>query len=125
MIMIIIVNLILGGETVHMYMEMLTITVKSGFSDQVVSRFRQEAAVEKAEGFVDLSIMVRRASRDEEEVMVLIRWVSEAHWKQWELSEPHLEGHRLERQQGKPEWVLGSGSRVYEVQAVKYPAPIG
>ncbi|WP_284641917.1 antibiotic biosynthesis monooxygenase [Paenibacillus silviterrae] len=107
-----------------MYIETLTITVKPGFADQVVHRFGQEAAVEKAEGFVDLSVMVRSAGREEEEVMVLIRWESEAHWKQWELSEPHLEGHRRERQQGKPEWVLSSRSRVYEVKAVKHPAPV-
>jgi heme oxygenase (staphylobilin-producing) len=105
-----------------MHIEMLNITVKEGFAEQVVTRFRQEGAVEKAEGFVDLSIMVKDARKGEEEIVILIRWASKEHWKQWELSEPHLEGHRRERQQGKPDFVLQSKSSVYAVKAVKYPA---
>ncbi len=104
-----------------MFIETLTITVKEGFSDQVVQRFSREAAVEKSPGFVDLSVLVKRARKGEEEVVVLIRWDSEGSWKQWEVSEPHLEGHRREREHGKPDFVLSSKSSVYKVKAVKYP----
>jgi len=105
-----------------MIIETLTIIVKEGFADQVVHRFSQEAAVEKAPGFVDLSVLVKRAKKGEEEVVVMIRWESEERWKQWELSEPHLEGHRRERERGKPDFVISSKSSVYEVKAVKLPA---
>ncbi|SDD12645.1 heme oxygenase (staphylobilin-producing) [Paenibacillus sp. UNCCL117] len=102
-----------------MWVEALTIVVQEGFSDQVVHRFSQEAAVEKAPGFVDLSILVKKARKGEEEIIVMIRWESEEAWKQWEVSEPHLEGHRREREHGKPEFVLRSSSSVYAVKAVK------
>ncbi|WP_409343557.1 antibiotic biosynthesis monooxygenase family protein [Paenibacillus sp. MBLB4367] len=104
-----------------MYIEMLTIIVKEGFSGTVASRFSQEAAVEKAPGFVDLSVLVKKARKGEEEIVVMIRWESEERWKEWELSEPHLEGHRKEREHGKPDFVLSSKSSVYEVKAVKLP----
>ncbi|MDF2958322.1 MAG: antibiotic biosynthesis monooxygenase [Paenibacillus sp.] len=102
-----------------MYIETLTIVVKEGFSDQVVKRFSQEGAVEKAEGFIDLSVLAKKPRKGEEEIMVVIRWQSEALWKQWELSEAHLEGHRRERERGKPEFVVSSKSSVYEVKAMK------
>lgn len=104
-----------------MYIEMLTIVVKEGFADNVVSRFSQEAAVEKAPGFVDLSVLVQKARKGEEEVVVMIRWESQERWKQWEVSEPHLEGHRKEREHGKPDFVLSSKSSTYAVKAVKLP----
>ncbi|NEW07452.1 antibiotic biosynthesis monooxygenase [Paenibacillus sp. SYP-B3998] len=104
-----------------MVIETLSIVVKEGFSDQVAQRFSAEAAVEKAEGFVDLSVLVKKARKGEEEIIVMIRWENEAMWKQWELSEPHLEGHRQERKHGKPDFVLSSKSDVYTVKAVKKP----
>ncbi|TXK80647.1 antibiotic biosynthesis monooxygenase [Paenibacillus sp. N3.4] len=106
-----------------MLIEMLSIVVKEGFSDQVVQRFTAEAAVEKAEGFVDLSVMVKQARKGEEEIIVMIRWENERLWKQWELSEPHLEGHRQERKHGKPDFVLSSKNDTYTVKAVKNPYP--
>lgn len=105
-----------------MIIETLTITVKEGFAEQVVHRFSQEAAVEKSPGFVDLSVLVKRARKGEEEVIVMIRWENEERWKQWELSEAHLEGHRREREHGKPDFVLSSKSSIYEVKAVKLPS---
>jgi heme oxygenase (staphylobilin-producing) len=102
-----------------MHIEMLTIVVQEGYADQVAARFTAPAEVEKAEGFVDLSVMAKRASKGEEEVIVMIRWASEAHWKAWELSEPHLEGHRRERERGKPPFVVSSKSAVYAVKAAK------
>lgn len=106
------------------FIETLTIVVKEGFAEQVVHRFSQEAAVEKAEGFIDLSIIVKKARKGEEEVIVLIRWENEDMWKQWEVSEPHLEGHRQERKNGKPDFVLSSKSDVYTVKAVKTPVTV-
>ncbi len=102
-----------------MHIEMLTIVVQEGYADQVAARFTAPAAVEKAEGFVDLTVMAKRPSKGEQEVIVMIRWASEAHWKAWEVSEPHLEGHRRERENGKPPFVIGSKSAVYAVKAAK------
>ncbi|PYI52506.1 antibiotic biosynthesis monooxygenase [Paenibacillus flagellatus] len=105
-----------------MVIETLTIHVKEGFADQVVERFGRKGPVEEAPGFVDLSVLVKKARWGEEEVVVLIRWESEKHWKEWERSEPHLEGHRRERERGKPDFVLSSKSSVYDVKAVKTPS---
>lgn len=102
-----------------LFVENLTIIVKEGYAGQVAERFGSPAEVEKADGFVDLTVLVGKPRKGEEEIIVSIRWESEAHWKQWELSEPHLAGHRREREQGKPDFVLSSGSSLYTVRAVK------
>lgn len=102
-----------------MFVETLTIVVKEGFSDQVVARFSKEGAVEKSNGFLDLSVLVKKASKGEEEVIVLIRWESKAHWKEWEMSDAHIQGHKRSREQGRPEYILRSHSSVYEVKAIK------
>ncbi|MDF2926088.1 MAG: antibiotic biosynthesis monooxygenase [Paenibacillaceae bacterium] len=104
-----------------MFVEIKTIQVKEGFADAVVSRFSQPGAVEKAEGFVDLSVLVKRTRKGDEEIAVIIRWESEEAWKGWERSEPHLEGHRRSREQGKPEFILGSSHATYDLKVHKLP----
>lgn len=105
-----------------MFVEMKTITVKEGYADTFRERFGKPGAVEQMPGFVDLSVMVKRACRGEEQVVVMIRWESEEAWKAWEKSEVHLAGHRQSQKQGRPEYVLSSGHETYEVSLVKLPA---
>lgn len=105
-----------------MWVESKTITIKEGFEDQIVQRFSEQGAIEKFPGFIDLSVLVQKPRKGEQQIQVLIRWESEAHWKAWEKSDVHIEGHRRQRQQGKPEYVLGSAHAAYEVKAVKGPA---
>lgn len=102
-----------------MFIEIKTIQVKEGCSEQVVGRFGKEGPIEKAEGFVDLSIMVKKARKGDEEVLILVRWESEEAWKNWEKSEPHLEMHRRSREQGKQEFVIGGSHGLYELKGTK------
>ncbi|USG64497.1 antibiotic biosynthesis monooxygenase [Brevibacillus ruminantium] len=104
-----------------MFIETKAITVKEGTSHLVVERFRQEGAIEKSEGFIDLSVLVKKVRRVDEEVIVMIRWESEEAWKKWEKSEAHLEGHRQSRGKPKPEHVIQVTHGVYDVQAIKTP----
>ncbi|WP_240419753.1 antibiotic biosynthesis monooxygenase family protein [Paenibacillus periandrae] len=102
-----------------MLIETITIIVKEGTSNKVVDRFSQDGAVEKSPGFVDLSILVKKVRRGDEEVIIMIRWESEEAWKAWETSEVHLEGHRKSRGQPKPEHIISSNHSMYEIRAVK------
>jgi heme oxygenase (staphylobilin-producing) len=102
-----------------MFIETKTIQVKEGTSQLVVDRFSGEGVIEKSEGFIDLSICVKKVSRGDEEVVILIRWESEEAWKKWETSEAHIEGHRQSRGKPKPEHILGSQHAVYEVKGIK------
>ncbi|RAL24086.1 antibiotic biosynthesis monooxygenase family protein [Thermoflavimicrobium daqui] len=102
-----------------MFIETKTIIVKEGTSDKVVSRFSQAGAIEKSEGFIDLSVLVKKVRRGDEEVIVLIRWESEEAWKKWEKSDAHLEGHRKNRGKPKPDHIISSSQSVYEVKATK------
>ncbi|MBD2862980.1 antibiotic biosynthesis monooxygenase family protein [Paenibacillus oceani] len=102
-----------------MFFETITITVKEGTSGLVVDRFSGPGHIEKSEGFIDMSITVKKTRRGDEEVMILIRWESEAAWKGWETSDVHIEGHRQSRSQPKPDHIIDRTHSLYEVKAVK------
>jgi heme oxygenase (staphylobilin-producing) len=104
---------------VQVFVETKNLIVKEGTSDKVVERFSREGAVEKSEGFVDLSVLVKKSRKGEEEVIVMIRWESVEAWKKWELSEAHLEGHRQARGKPKPDYLISSSHHVYEVKVYK------
>jgi len=102
-----------------MFFETINITVKEGTSGLVVDRFSGPGHIEKSEGFIDMSITVKKTRRGDEEVMILIRWESEEAWKGWETSEVHIEGHRQSRGKPKPDHIIDRTHSLYEVKAVK------
>ncbi|UOQ42599.1 antibiotic biosynthesis monooxygenase [Halobacillus salinarum] len=102
-----------------MFIQMRRSVVTEGNSEDVVERFTRKGVIEEQEGFIDLSVMVKKANRGNEEVIIMIRWESEAYWQQWERSEAHLAGHRASRGQPKPEYIVSSESALYHVKAVK------
>ncbi|KKK38819.1 antibiotic biosynthesis monooxygenase [Mesobacillus campisalis] len=107
-----------------MFVQMRKMVVTEGNAGQVVQRFGGEGLVEKQEGFIDSTVMVKKVRRGEEEVVVLTRWESEAHWKQWEKSDAHIAAHKAKLGKPKPEYLVHSEGAVYEVAAVK-TAPAG
>ncbi|PAD66781.1 antibiotic biosynthesis monooxygenase [Bacillus sp. 7586-K] len=104
-----------------MFVQMKTITVTEGNADQVVNRFSKEGIIEKQEGFIDLSVLVKKVRRGDEEVIVMIRWESEEHWKKWEKSEAHIAGHKANRGKPKPEYIVYSEGGLYEIKKMKKP----
>ncbi|MDR7319082.1 antibiotic biosynthesis monooxygenase [Brevibacillus nitrificans] len=88
--------------------------VTEGNADKVVDRFSGEGLVEKQEGFIDSTVLVKKVSRGDEEVMVI-----EAHWKQWEKSDAHIAGHKANLGKPKPEYIVSSEAALYEVKSVK------
>lgn len=56
-----------------MFIQMKKSIVSEGNSDQVVNRFSGEGIIEKQEGFIDLTVMVKKVRRGDEEVIVMIR----------------------------------------------------
>ncbi|NNV06139.1 antibiotic biosynthesis monooxygenase [Geobacillus sp. C56-T2] len=102
-----------------MFVQMRKITVAEGFADQVVERFQKPGIIEQQEGFVDLKILVKKTRRGDEEVVLLITWESEEHWKKWEKSDAHIAGHKAKRNEPQPEFILHVEVGHYEVKAVK------
>lgn len=104
-----------------MFIQLRTITVTEGNSEQVVDRFKKPGILEEQEGFADLKILVKKVRRGEEEVMILVTWESEEAWKQWEKSDAHIAGHRAKNKQQKPEFIIKTEVGKYEVKAIKKP----
>lgn len=102
-----------------MFIQTKVIQVKEGHAQTLVEKFSKPGAVEQSAGFIDLSILVKKVRKGDEEIIILVRWESEEAWKGWERSEAHLAGHRNSRDQPKPDYVLGSSHGNYEVMAVK------
>ncbi|GGE63567.1 antibiotic biosynthesis monooxygenase family protein [Priestia taiwanensis] len=102
-----------------MFIETKTIVVTEGHSDIIVKHFTGEGHIEKFEGFIDLSVLVKRVRRGDEEIIIMIRWESEEAWKGWETSEIHLEGHRQSRGKPKEDYVVSSSHAVYDVKSSK------
>lgn len=93
--------------------------VTEGNAEKIVERFGGKGLIEQQEGFIDATVMVKKVRRGDEEVVVMIRWESEAHWKQWEKSDAHIAGHKAKIGQPKPEYIISSDGGLYEVQTVK------
>ncbi|MED1954931.1 antibiotic biosynthesis monooxygenase [Brevibacillus centrosporus] len=105
-----------------MFVQVRKTVVTEGNADKVVARFSGEGLVEKQEGFIDSTVLVKKVSRGDEEVMVIVRWESEAHWKQWEKSDAHIAGHKANLGKPKPEYIVSSEAALYEVKSVKKAA---
>lgn len=105
-----------------MMIEIKTIVVQEGHSDKIVQGYTEPGAVEKAPGFLDMSVFVQQPRKGEEEVIVMIRWESKDAWKQWEKSDVHLAGHRQAREEKTPEWYISGKSGHYELKGKKEPA---
>lgn len=102
-----------------MFVQMRKIVVTEGNSEKVVERFGGKGLVEQQEGFIDSTVMVKKVRRGDEEVVVMIRWESEEHWKQWEKSDAHIAGHKANLGKPKPEYIISSEGGLYEVKTVK------
>ncbi|WP_110928964.1 antibiotic biosynthesis monooxygenase family protein [Bacillus massiliglaciei] len=106
-----------------MFIQKRVMTIKEGFADQVVENFRnRQGIIQEQEGFIDQTVMVKKVRRGDEEVVIMIRWESESHWKQWEKSDAHIQGHKKNMGKPKPDYILDVSHGLYEVKAVKTPA---
>jgi heme oxygenase (staphylobilin-producing) len=108
-----------GGRS--MFVQMRSITVKEGYSDQVVERFSKAGVVDRSPGLIDITVLVKRTRREDEEVVVFTRWESEEAWKNWEKSDAHIQGHRENRGKPTPEFIVGTNHGLYDVRAVRNP----
>ncbi|MBO2942937.1 antibiotic biosynthesis monooxygenase [Paenibacillus sp. F411] len=106
-----------------MFVEVKTIVVTAGHSHHVVDNFTGPGEIEKIEGFIDLSVMVKEKRRQDEteEIMVVIRWESKEAWKRWETSEAHIQGHKAKIGKPKPDYHVSSTHGVYTVESSKGP----
>ena len=99
-----------------MFIQTRTIVVEKGYADKVVERFSQADGLEGREGLLDISIMVNKRSKENEEVLVVIRWASEEAWKSWEKSPEHIQGHRDKKSHQPPDYIINMTVNMYEVK---------
>ncbi|MEB1807207.1 MAG: antibiotic biosynthesis monooxygenase [Bacillaceae bacterium] len=99
-----------------MVIQTRTITVQTGYSDQVVERFSQKSPIDTMDGLIDRTVMVNRKKKDQEEVVVMVRWESLEAWKNWEKSDIHIQGHKNNKGNAKPEYILDINVNMYEVK---------
>lgn len=92
-----------------MFVQIRKWTVTEGNSEQILERFRKKTGqgpslVEQREGFISRELLVKNVRRGAEEVMMIVRWESEAAWKAWEKSPEHIAGHKkkIAEHSGKP-----------------------
>ena len=104
-----------------MFVQMRKMVVTEGNAEKIVERFAGKGIVEEQPGFIDAIVMVNKAKRDNEEVVIMIRWESEEHWKQWEKSDAHLAGHKDKKDKPKPEYIVSVEVAKYEVKTIKTP----
>lgn len=102
-----------------MFIQLKTIRVEHGYAETMIERFAGEGIIEQQLGFVDLSVLKKKRTRGDEEVVILIRWESEKDWKAWETSDVHLAGHRERRGQPAPSYILDSSQVYYEMLGQK------
>ncbi|ETP68012.1 hypothetical protein AC739_17875 [Planococcus glaciei] len=102
-----------------MFVQSRKMTITEGNSHLVLERFSKPGILEKQEGFVDMKVLQKKVRRGEEEVLILVTWESEAHWKQWEKSDVHIAGHKANLNKPKPAHILNVEVAKYEVKAVK------
>ncbi|WAA08771.1 antibiotic biosynthesis monooxygenase [Fervidibacillus albus] len=94
-------------------------TVKEGYAEQVANNFNPPSVLLEQDGFVDIKILVKQVRRGEEEVLILITWESEQHWKNWEKSDAHIAQHRKKRNEPKPDYLINFEVARYELKGVK------
>jgi len=102
-----------------MLIQTRTMVVEKGNADQVVERFSKEGLLDQREGLLDITVMVNKKTKENEEVVVLIRWESEEAWKNWEKSPEHIQGHRDSRGKTPPEYMISTSVNMYEVKTVR------
>ncbi|WP_068775990.1 antibiotic biosynthesis monooxygenase [Paenibacillus sp. FJAT-26967] len=102
-----------------MFIQTRSIVVQKGFADQVVERFSKEGLLDQREGLIDINVMVNRISKENEEVLVMIRWASLEDWKNWEKSPEHIQGHKDKKGQPKPEYMISMNVNSYELKKTK------
>lgn len=96
---------------------------EKGFAEQVVERFSKVGALDSQEGLIDISVSVNKRLKDNDEVLIIVRWESEEAWKNWEKSDVHIQGHRDSRGKPKPEYIVSTTVSMYEVRAVRQGTP--
>ncbi|MEO3946385.1 antibiotic biosynthesis monooxygenase [Gorillibacterium sp. CAU 1737] len=97
-----------------MMIQTRTVTVKAGYAEKVIERFSGSMAVDGMEGLIDRTILVNRKKKDEEEVVMMIRWESIEAWKNWEKSDVHIQGHREKKEKPADDSILSVSVHMYD-----------
>ncbi|WP_044477142.1 antibiotic biosynthesis monooxygenase [Paenibacillus antibioticophila] len=102
-----------------MFIVTRTTIIEAGNSEEVLKRFSEDKPVDGMEGLIDRIVMVNTKSKEHEEVVMIIRWESKEAWKNWEKSDVHIQGHRENRGQQPPAYIISTDVKTYDVHAVK------
>jgi heme oxygenase (staphylobilin-producing) len=93
--------------------------VEKGHSAEVAERFKQPRAMDEMDGLIDVSVMINKRSKDEEEVVAVIRWESEEAWKAWEKSPAHIAGHKDKKARVAPPYIISTTVNLYHAEVAR------
>lgn len=98
-----------------MFVQMKRFIVKEGTAELVLNRFAGQNKLAAQPGFIDLTILKKNIRRGDEEVILYVRWESEADWKNWEKNPDHIAGHKANIGKPKPEHIIQVEQSTYHV----------
>lgn len=101
-----------------MFIQLRTITVKEGFAAKLAEDYAQPGHIDTMPGLIDRTVMVSARSKDQEDVVVMIRWESQDDWKNWEKDPVHIAGHRNKKNVEKPDYMLDFSVKMFHTKAV-------
>lgn len=101
-----------------MFIEQKTIKVKQGFADQMIEKFSSAGAMQSKEGFVECLIMKGIKNEENEEIVITVKWDSQASFTKWKTSDEHKAGHQ---NKPKQDFVISGEVKLFEVKTVKEP----
>lgn len=89
-----------------MIIEMKKWTVKEGHSKDILKKFEERKAkpsiMEQQPGFLGREALMKKTTRGDEQVIMMVRWESEDALKAWKKSPEHIAGHKAKIASGNP-----------------------
>jgi len=100
-----------------------TISVRKGFAEHIIERFRELKGIKHAPGFIGLEIWKLENAQESDEVKVCSTWESYEDFEAWTNSDAFKERHKHvneDRESEKPKTgpVLGAELMIYSVPVV-------
>lgn len=107
-----------------MIIEMKTWTVTEGHSEHILKKFEERKEkpylMDQQPGFLGRETLVKKITRGDEQVIMMVRWESEEALKAWKKSPEHIAGHKAKIDSGnhkreQPEYIVSVDHELYYI----------
>lgn len=103
---------------------MKTWTVTEGHSEHILKKFEERktkpSIMEQQPGFLGREALVKKTTRGNEQIIMMVRWASEEALKAWKKSPDHIAGHKAKIASGnnkreQPEYIVSVEHELYTI----------